>query len=213
MYKASTFTLDMNMSTSQVRKTLTTNKRLSQVTSVTSTLTFTHLRNYRSSWVQCKMGLKSEISLQQMKYIKITTPRQHTTSICGWTWSSLKRLGLLSMLNSHPTFWRKTVGTGSSLWYVVSKTTFIRRISAVSNAIQTIDNEANHLIIYCLNCMKCDVWTGPEWQNRPRIRDSKKKTCACKNRCGYNFNSLRSRIWKEIYHFIVYIFYRYLNSA
>ena len=27
-------------------------------------------------------------------------------------------------------------------------TTFIRRISAVSNAIQTIDNEANHLIIF-----------------------------------------------------------------
>ena len=34
------------------------------------------------------------------------------------------------------------------------KTTFIRRISAVSNAIQTIDNEANHLIIYCLNCIR-----------------------------------------------------------
>ena len=31
---------------------------------------------------------------------------------------------------------------------------FIRRISAVSNAIQTIDNEANHLIIYCLNCIR-----------------------------------------------------------
>ena len=33
-------------------------------------------------------------------------------------------------------------------------TTFIRRISAVSNAIQTIDNEANDLIIYCLNCIR-----------------------------------------------------------
>ena len=31
---------------------------------------------------------------------------------------------------------------------------FIRRISAVSNAIQTKDNEANHLIIYCLNCIR-----------------------------------------------------------
>ena len=31
---------------------------------------------------------------------------------------------------------------------------YIRRISAVSNAIQTIDNEANHLIIYCLNCIR-----------------------------------------------------------
>ena len=36
----------------------------------------------------------------------------------------------------------------------VNKTTFVRRISAVSNAIQTIDNEANHLIIYCLNCIR-----------------------------------------------------------
>ena len=31
---------------------------------------------------------------------------------------------------------------------------FIRRISAVSNAIQTKDNEANHLVIYCLNCIR-----------------------------------------------------------
>ena len=35
-----------------------------------------------------------------------------------------------------------------------SKARFIRRISAVSNAIQTKDNEANHLIIYCLNCIR-----------------------------------------------------------
>ena len=36
----------------------------------------------------------------------------------------------------------------------MTKATFIRRISAVSHAIQTIDNEANHLIIYCLNCIR-----------------------------------------------------------
>ena len=36
----------------------------------------------------------------------------------------------------------------------ICKATFKRRISAVSNAIQTIDNEANHLIIYCLNCIR-----------------------------------------------------------
>ena len=30
----------------------------------------------------------------------------------------------------------------------------IRRISALSNAIQTKDNEANDLIIYCLNCIR-----------------------------------------------------------
>ena len=34
------------------------------------------------------------------------------------------------------------------------KARFIHRISAVSNAIQTKDNEANHLIIYCLNCIR-----------------------------------------------------------
>ena len=32
-----------------------------------------------------------------------------------------------------------------------TKAWFIRRISAMSNPIQTKDNEANHLIIYCLN--------------------------------------------------------------
>ena len=37
---------------------------------------------------------------------------------------------------------------------VLRSFTLIRRISAVSNAIQTIDNEANHLIIYCLNCIQ-----------------------------------------------------------
>ena len=34
------------------------------------------------------------------------------------------------------------------------KAWFIRRISVVSNAIQTKDNEAKHLIIYCLNCIR-----------------------------------------------------------
>ena len=32
-----------------------------------------------------------------------------------------------------------------------TKAWFIRRISAMSSPIQTKDNEANHLIIYCLN--------------------------------------------------------------
>ena len=31
---------------------------------------------------------------------------------------------------------------------------FMRRISAVSNAIETIESEANLLIIYCLNCIR-----------------------------------------------------------
>ena len=35
-----------------------------------------------------------------------------------------------------------------------TKARFIRCISAVSNAIQTKDNEANHLIIYCLNYIR-----------------------------------------------------------
>ena len=36
----------------------------------------------------------------------------------------------------------------------LNKARFIRRINAVSNAIQTKDNEANHLIIYCLKCIR-----------------------------------------------------------
>ena len=35
-----------------------------------------------------------------------------------------------------------------------SKARFIRRISAVSNAIKTIDNEMICFIIYCLNCIR-----------------------------------------------------------
>ena len=38
--------------------------------------------------------------------------------------------------------------------YRQAKARFIRRISAVSNAIQTKDNEVNHLNIYCLNCIR-----------------------------------------------------------
>ena len=37
-----------------------------------------------------------------------------------------------------------------------TKACFIRRILVASNAIQTIDNEVNHLIIYCLNCIRLD---------------------------------------------------------
>ena len=36
------------------------------------------------------------------------------------------------------------------------KACFIRRISVVSNAIQTIDNEMIHFIMYCLNCIQRD---------------------------------------------------------
>ena len=34
------------------------------------------------------------------------------------------------------------------------KARFKRRISAVSNAIETIDNEMIYLIIFCLNCIR-----------------------------------------------------------
>ena len=48
------------------------------------------------------------------------------------------------------------------------KARFIRCISAVSNAIQTKDNEANHLIISVLSQLhstwqKCNVRTGPKF--------------------------------------------------
>ena len=36
----------------------------------------------------------------------------------------------------------------------LSKARFIRRISAVSNAIKAIDNEMICFIIYCLNCIR-----------------------------------------------------------
>ena len=42
---------------------------------------------------------------------------------------------------------------------LAAKACFIRRISVASNAIQTIDNEVKHLIIYCLNCFRRD-WTS-----------------------------------------------------
>ena len=38
----------------------------------------------------------------------------------------------------------------------ITKARFIRRISAVSNAIETKDIEANHLIIYYFNCIRRD---------------------------------------------------------
>ena len=37
-----------------------------------------------------------------------------------------------------------------------SKARFRRRIFVASNAIQTIDNQGSHLIIYCLNCIRRD---------------------------------------------------------
>ena len=38
----------------------------------------------------------------------------------------------------------------------MSKACFIRRISVVSNAIQTIDNAMIHFIMYCLNYIQRD---------------------------------------------------------
>ena len=42
----------------------------------------------------------------------------------------------------------------SCLAAMPSKARFIRRISAVSNAIETIDNEMICFITYCLNCIR-----------------------------------------------------------
>ena len=42
------------------------------------------------------------------------------------------------------------------LRFSMLKACFIRRILVASNAIQTIDNEMIHLIIYCLNCIRRD---------------------------------------------------------
>ena len=35
-----------------------------------------------------------------------------------------------------------------------AQTCFIRRISVAPNAIQTMDNEMTHFIIYCSNCVR-----------------------------------------------------------
>ena len=40
------------------------------------------------------------------------------------------------------------------IFIVIAKTRFIRRISAASNAIETIDNEMICFIIFCLNCIR-----------------------------------------------------------
>ena len=60
---------------------------------------------------------------------------------------------------------------------------FIRSISAVSNAIQTKDNEANHLIIYCLNCIR----HSRNAMYEPDLRDpaSSSTDCPLKSRRGY----------------------------
>ena len=47
-----------------------------------------------------------------------------------------------------------------------TKARFIRCISAASNAVQTKDNEANHLIICCLNC----IWHGRNATYEPGLR-------------------------------------------
>ena len=39
---------------------------------------------------------------------------------------------------------------------IPTKARFIRRTSVASNAVQTIDDETAHLIIYCLNCIRRD---------------------------------------------------------
>ena len=39
---------------------------------------------------------------------------------------------------------------------VLYKARFKRRIFVASNAIETKDNEASHLIIFCFNCIRCD---------------------------------------------------------
>ena len=48
--------------------------------------------------------------------------------------------------------------TSVSYWVGVIHTQacFKRRISVASNAIQIIDHEMTYLIIYCLNCIRCD---------------------------------------------------------
>ena len=52
------------------------------------------------------------------------------------------------------TFRSVTVSRDILLTTELSKVRFIRRVSAVSNAIETIDNEMICFIIFCLNCIR-----------------------------------------------------------
>ena len=86
---------------------------------------------------------------------------------CTWeVWRALKKLELLwaapratlTLLSCSPNFPRasKTRYTHAKHEPILklSKVRFIRRVSAVSNAIETIDNEMICFIIYCLNCIR-----------------------------------------------------------
>ncbi len=63
--------------------------------------------------------------------------KKSNTNGVEWSW---KNLISLNRLNEHVA--------------KVIKARFIRRISVASNAIQTIDNETDYLIICCLNCIR-----------------------------------------------------------
>ena len=61
----------------------------------------------------------------------------------------------------------------------VPKARFRRRISVASNAIQTIDNEVSHLIIYCFNCIRRDGnSTSKTGLNRQNIKKNGLSTCS-----------------------------------
>ena len=71
--------------------------------------------------------------------------------------------GLLSLLNIEMSFKQACPGCShhrndqyklSVKSMKIDQARFIRRISAVSNAIETIDNEMICFIIYCLNCIR-----------------------------------------------------------
>ena len=48
----------------------------------------------------------------------------------------------------------RTLSCNGRLFHGMSQACFIRHISVTWNGIQTADNEANYLIIYCLNCIQ-----------------------------------------------------------
>ena len=92
------------------------------------------------------------------------------------------QISLHGIVCIYSTFWKKDGAKNilrSNIWHKLqlvvrcrqlklSKARFIHRISAVSNAIQTKDNEANHLIIYCLNC----IWHGGNATYEPGLTES-----------------------------------------
>ena len=101
-------------------------------------------QKFRDEW-----ELKPEFSKRLSRAKNDATGTQAFCKVCGCTIQArLATIRVHGKSSKHLAMVKTTTGT--------SKACFIRRISVASNAVQTIDNEVNHLIICCLNCIQRD---------------------------------------------------------